>query len=239
MSEIGGVLTAMVTPFDDDGAVDYDAARRLARHLVDEGCHGLVVAGTTGESATLSDDEKVRLLRGRARRGRRLGDRDRGHRVQRHGPHRRADAPCARARRRRRARGHAVLQPAQRGRAAGALRRRIRGRGRHAGDRLQHPVALRHQPVAGAAGGARRDARQRRRRQAGQQRRARADRRPGDPRRQRRRLRPHARVRRRGRDPRGLQRRRPRSCARSTTQRWPARASAWRNSTESSPRSTR
>jgi 4-hydroxy-tetrahydrodipicolinate synthase len=62
MSEIGGVLTAMVTPFDDDGAVDYEATRRLARHLVDEGCHGLVITGTTGESATISDDEKIRLF---------------------------------------------------------------------------------------------------------------------------------------------------------------------------------
>ena len=52
----------MVTPFDPDGAVDFDAARRLARHLVDNGSHGLVVAGTTGESPTLSDDEKLRLL---------------------------------------------------------------------------------------------------------------------------------------------------------------------------------
>jgi 4-hydroxy-tetrahydrodipicolinate synthase len=62
MSDIRGVLTARVTPFDDDGAVDYDLARRLARHLVDEGSHGLVVAGTTGESATVSDDEAVRLF---------------------------------------------------------------------------------------------------------------------------------------------------------------------------------
>jgi 4-hydroxy-tetrahydrodipicolinate synthase len=62
MSDLGGVLTAMVTPFDDEGAVDYDATRRLARHLVDEGCHGLVITGTTGESATVSDDEKVRLF---------------------------------------------------------------------------------------------------------------------------------------------------------------------------------
>ena len=52
----------MVTPFADDGALDVDAARRLARHLVDNGSHGLVVAGTTGESPTLSDDEKLRLL---------------------------------------------------------------------------------------------------------------------------------------------------------------------------------
>ena len=62
MSDIRGVLTAMVTPFDDDGAVDLDLSRRLARHLVDGGCHGIVVAGTTGEAPTLSDDEKVRLL---------------------------------------------------------------------------------------------------------------------------------------------------------------------------------
>lgn len=62
MSDIRGVLTAMVTPFDDDGAVDLDRSRRLARHLVDRGCHGVVVAGTTGEASTLSDDEKVRLF---------------------------------------------------------------------------------------------------------------------------------------------------------------------------------
>src|SRR4051795_7606999 len=62
MPEIRGVLTAMVTPFDPDGAVDLDAARRLARHLVDGGSHGLVIAGTTGESPTLADDEMVRLF---------------------------------------------------------------------------------------------------------------------------------------------------------------------------------
>jgi 4-hydroxy-tetrahydrodipicolinate synthase len=62
MSEIRGVLTAMVTPFNADGAVDIDAARRLARRLVDDGSHGLVIAGTTGESPTLSDDEMVRLF---------------------------------------------------------------------------------------------------------------------------------------------------------------------------------
>jgi 4-hydroxy-tetrahydrodipicolinate synthase len=62
MSEIRGVLTAMVTPFQTDGAVDLDATRRLARRLVDDGSHGLVIAGTTGESATLSDDEMVRLF---------------------------------------------------------------------------------------------------------------------------------------------------------------------------------
>ena len=52
----------MVTPFDTDGALDLTATRRLARHLVENGSHGLVVAGTTGEAPTLSDDEKLRLL---------------------------------------------------------------------------------------------------------------------------------------------------------------------------------
>lgn len=52
----------MVTPFAESGALDVEAARRLARHLVANGSHGLVVAGTTGESPTLSDDEKARLL---------------------------------------------------------------------------------------------------------------------------------------------------------------------------------
>jgi 4-hydroxy-tetrahydrodipicolinate synthase len=63
MAEIKGVITAMVTPFAVDGALDPDAARRLARHLVDDnGSHGLVVAGTTGEAPTLSDDERLRLF---------------------------------------------------------------------------------------------------------------------------------------------------------------------------------
>jgi 4-hydroxy-tetrahydrodipicolinate synthase len=62
MTEIGGVITAMVTPFEPDGALDLDASRRIARHLVSTGSHGVVLAGTTGESPTLSDDEVMRLL---------------------------------------------------------------------------------------------------------------------------------------------------------------------------------
>jgi 4-hydroxy-tetrahydrodipicolinate synthase len=62
MSAIRGVITAMVTPFDDAGAVDHASSRRVARHLVDNGSHGMVVAGTTGESPTLSDAEKLELL---------------------------------------------------------------------------------------------------------------------------------------------------------------------------------
>jgi 4-hydroxy-tetrahydrodipicolinate synthase len=63
MTEIKGVLTAMVTPFAEDGSVDEAAARKLARHLVENGSHGVVVAGTTGESPTLSDEEDVALVR--------------------------------------------------------------------------------------------------------------------------------------------------------------------------------
>ncbi len=54
----GTMLTAMVTPFTDDGDVDYDGAARLASHLVDHGHDGLVINGTTGESAILLQDRK-------------------------------------------------------------------------------------------------------------------------------------------------------------------------------------
>jgi 4-hydroxy-tetrahydrodipicolinate synthase len=58
---LGGILTAMVTPFDADGRVNESAAVRLMHHLLENGSDGLVVAGTTGEGATLSDEEKLRL----------------------------------------------------------------------------------------------------------------------------------------------------------------------------------
>jgi 4-hydroxy-tetrahydrodipicolinate synthase len=58
---IGGILTAMVTPFDKDGEVDEDATVRLVHHLLDNGSDGLVITGSTGEGATLTDEEKVRL----------------------------------------------------------------------------------------------------------------------------------------------------------------------------------
>jgi 4-hydroxy-tetrahydrodipicolinate synthase len=74
MSRFGPVVTAMITPMRGDGAVDYDEASRLAAWLCDRGSSGLVVAGTTGESPTLRDDEKLRLfaaiaaaVRGRAK----------------------------------------------------------------------------------------------------------------------------------------------------------------------------
>ncbi|ETB23184.1 dihydrodipicolinate synthase [Mycobacterium avium subsp. avium 11-4751] len=62
-ARLGTVLTAMVTPFASDGSLDTAAAARLANHLVDSGCDGLVVSGTTGESPTTTDDEKRELLR--------------------------------------------------------------------------------------------------------------------------------------------------------------------------------
>jgi 4-hydroxy-tetrahydrodipicolinate synthase len=57
-----GLLTAMITPFSGDGSVNEDAAVAIARHLLANGSHGLVVAGTTGEAATLTDDEQVALV---------------------------------------------------------------------------------------------------------------------------------------------------------------------------------
>lgn len=62
MPQFGRILSALVTPFDPAGAVDYDVAQQLARHLVTEGHEGLVVCGTTGESPTLTDDEKLGMF---------------------------------------------------------------------------------------------------------------------------------------------------------------------------------
>ena len=62
-TRFGTLLTAMVTPFASDGSLDLPAAARLANHLVDGGCDGLVVSGTTGESPTTTDAEKLALLR--------------------------------------------------------------------------------------------------------------------------------------------------------------------------------
>ena len=58
---LGEVLTAIVTPFREDGAVDYDRFRELPGHLIENGSDGLVVTGTTGESPTLTDDERFEL----------------------------------------------------------------------------------------------------------------------------------------------------------------------------------
>lgn len=62
MTSFGRLLTAMATPFDADGSLDLDRAKRLASALLDSGTEGLVVCGTTGESPTLSNHEKLSLL---------------------------------------------------------------------------------------------------------------------------------------------------------------------------------
>lgn len=62
MARFGRVLSAMITPFDDNGALDLDEAQRLARWLQDNGNDGLVVAGTTGEAPVLTDDERLSLF---------------------------------------------------------------------------------------------------------------------------------------------------------------------------------
>lgn len=59
----GRVLTAMVTPFNEQMEVDYEQAKKLACYLVEHGNDGLVVAGTTGESPTLSAEEKIKLFK--------------------------------------------------------------------------------------------------------------------------------------------------------------------------------
>jgi 4-hydroxy-tetrahydrodipicolinate synthase len=61
-ANLGAILTAMVTPFDADGRLDEDAAVRLMNHLVEHGSDGLVLCGTTGEAATLNDDEHLRVI---------------------------------------------------------------------------------------------------------------------------------------------------------------------------------
>ena len=63
MSEFTGVLTAMATPFNGDGDVDIAAAAKLATYLLEHGSDGLVIAGSTGEAATLDDGEQIDLLK--------------------------------------------------------------------------------------------------------------------------------------------------------------------------------
>ncbi len=63
MKKLGRLLTAMVTPFDEKGAVDYNQAKKLALALLDSGSEGVVVVGTTGESPTLVRAEEIRLFR--------------------------------------------------------------------------------------------------------------------------------------------------------------------------------
>lgn len=62
MVEFGRLLTAMITPFNADGTINFPQARKLAQSLVSSGTEGLVIGGTTGEAPSMSDDEKIRLF---------------------------------------------------------------------------------------------------------------------------------------------------------------------------------
>ena len=62
MSDLGRLITAMITPFDDKGEIDYEEAGHLANSLISSGSDGVIISGTTGESPALSKDEKIRLL---------------------------------------------------------------------------------------------------------------------------------------------------------------------------------
>jgi 4-hydroxy-tetrahydrodipicolinate synthase len=61
-AQLGSILTALVTPFGADGAIDEQGAVRLMNHLLGRGCDGFVICGTTGEASTLSDDEHLRMV---------------------------------------------------------------------------------------------------------------------------------------------------------------------------------
>ena len=127
MPALGAILTAIITPFDADGRVDEDAFVAVQQHVCATGSDGVVVAGTTGEAPTLSDEEHLRIIElavAQQAGGQHGG---RGHRVQRHAPrgapHRARDG----ARRRRDPVRHAVLQPPDAARDPGALRRGRQG----------------------------------------------------------------------------------------------------------------
>lgn len=62
MVEIGRLVTAMITPFDEEGEIDYSQARKLAKGLIESGSDSLLIGGTTGESPSMTDDEKIRLF---------------------------------------------------------------------------------------------------------------------------------------------------------------------------------
>ena len=59
MSDLGRLITAMITPFDDKGEIDYEEAGHLATSLINSGSDGVIVSGTTGESPALSKEEKL------------------------------------------------------------------------------------------------------------------------------------------------------------------------------------
>ena len=84
MSDLGTILTAIVTPFDERRRVNEEAFVALMHHLAENGSDGFVVAGTTGEASTLTDEEQLGADRARGRRAPRGQDDHRRHRHQRH-----------------------------------------------------------------------------------------------------------------------------------------------------------
>ncbi len=84
MAKIGRLITAMVTPFNARGEVDYKQAQKLARALIDSGSDGLVVTGTTGERPTVTDEEQLKLFATVRDAIGRQGDHHRRHRRQLH-----------------------------------------------------------------------------------------------------------------------------------------------------------
>ena len=158
--EFGSILTAMVTPFDEQGRVDEEATVALMRHLVANGSDGVVLSGTTGEASTLTDPEKIRLfelgmetLGGTATVIAGTGSNDTAHSVH-------LTKVAAEARRGRGAGGHAVLQPAATRGPVGACSRDRRRR--RPGHPLQHPDPVGRQHAAGPHRGDGRDPRGRR-----------------------------------------------------------------------------
>ena len=132
----------MVTPFKPDGSLDTAAAARLATHLVDAGCDGLVLSGTTGESPTTTDDEKIALLRAvldavgdRARIIAGAGTYDTAHSVH-------LAKACRGRGRTRTAGGHPVLLAAVRRPGCAAHFTADRRRDRAADPALRHPAAI-------------------------------------------------------------------------------------------------
>ena len=63
MNNFGRVITAMITPFDQEGNVNYGGVSELSKYLVDHGSEGILAGGTTGEGATLSEEEKIKLYK--------------------------------------------------------------------------------------------------------------------------------------------------------------------------------
>ena len=207
-TDLGTILTAIVTPFDEQLRVDEEAFVALMHHLAAHGSDGFVVAGTTGEASTL--DRRRAAAADRARGARAPGGHDDrgGDRHQRHAPRGLPHRTGHGAWRRREPERDAVLQQAEPARPGRPLRGDRWG-DRQTGDALQHPGPDGDEHRTGAAGGAGAD-RAHRRGQAGQRGRAAADRGAGVVRRRRRDARPHAGHGRRrrgvGREPRSRRR---------------------------------